>query len=125
MANEVGIFFSLAFFLIGASCLASPKEWTDFYQSVADKPFSGIPFALYSIPAGLVILSFHNNWSLGFPLFITIAGWSLTLKGVLFLLFPGLLQKFMPEPKQLKRWVMGLGGSIMVLSAASGLSYYF
>jgi hypothetical protein len=124
MGNEVGIFFSMAFFLIGASYLASPKEWALFFQSLAEKPYAGIPLALYSIPAGMVILSFHNNWQIGFPLFITVAGWSLALKGVVLMLFPGLPKKYLPKAKALQRWLIVCGALLMVLSALSGLSYY-
>ncbi len=124
MGNEVGIFFSMAFFLVGASYLASPKEWALFYRSLAEKPYAGIPFALYSIPAGMVILSFHNNWQWGFPLFITVAGWSLALKGVVFMLFPGLPGKYIPRGKSLHRWLIAGGALLMVLSLLSGLSYY-
>lgn len=125
MANDVGVFFSFVFFLIGASYLASTKEWLAFYQSLAEKSYSGILIALFTLPAGLVILSFHNNWALDFPIFVTLMGWGMMIKGVVYLLFPSLPQKWIPKQKKLARNLATAGAFLMVFSALSGLSYYW
>ncbi len=124
MFNEVGIFFSLFFFLIGSSYLASTKEWTQFYRSLAEKEYSGIPIALFILPAAMVILSFHNSWSPRFSLFITIAGWAMGIKGVLLLLFPYLPNRWIPKARALPTYLRASGAVMMVFSALAFFSFY-
>jgi hypothetical protein len=40
---------------------------------------------------GLVILQFHSEWVAGWPVIITILGWITVVKGVVLILFPGVL----------------------------------
>lgn len=125
MANEIGIFFSFVFFLVGLSHLACPREWEAFFRDLGEKRYAGLIIAMYSLPVGMVILSFHNNWTLDFPLFITLAGWVLTIKSLLYLFFPEL-----PAKKLLKRKKLGrdlrIGGFFMTLfGGLSALSHYW
>lgn len=125
MANEVGVFFSLVFFLVGISYLASPKAWAQLFQETAEKPYGGFLFAMVCLPMGLVILSFHNNWSLQFSLFITLSGWSMVGKAIAGLLFPTLYAPFFKNTKRVISWITTGGAFLAVLSALSGLSFFW
>lgn len=125
MVNEVGIFFSMVFFLVGFSHMICPKEWEAFFRDLAEKTYAGLIIAMYSLPVGLVILSFHNSWVLEFPVFVTICGWILTLKSILYMLFPELPRKKILRRKHLRRDLQAVGGFMMLFGALSVFSYYW
>ena len=66
---------------------------------------------MFTLPAGMIILSFHNNWVLDFPVFITLAGWVMTLKSLLYLFFPDIPAKrhhasyTMAVPRHFPSWL--------------------
>jgi uncharacterized protein YjeT (DUF2065 family) len=125
MASDVGVFFSFVFFLIGASYIANPKAWAQLFQDTSSKSYGGFLFALVFLPVGLVILSFHNNWTFQFALFITLSGWSMILKAIMGLLFPTSFAPFLKNSKQVRRYVFFGGWVILVLSFLSGVSFYW
>lgn len=125
MTSDVAVLFSFMFFMIGVSHAASPKPWTDFFRDLSKQSYCGIVIAMYSLPVGLVILSYHNNWELGFPLFITIAGWGMVIKSVLYFIFPDLPAKKFIRQAHLTRQIQAIGVLMMLFGALSGLSYYW
>ncbi len=125
MTSDVAVLFSFMFFLIGVSHVVAPKPWTDFFRDLAKQSYCGLVIAMYSLPVGLVILSYHNNWELGFPLFITLAGWFMIIKSILYLMFPDLpAQKFIRKA-HFTRQIQAIGFAMMLLGGLSGLSYYW
>jgi len=93
MANSIFLaqLFGLFFLVVGLSLLINKKEYKTIVGSVVSDPSHvflwGIPvFALGS----LLVLS-HNAWTGTWTDLITLLGWTAFLKGVLLLLFPGLV----------------------------------
>ncbi len=57
--------------------------------------FSGV----LALPLGVAIVTFHNEWALGWPLIITLYGWLALVAGVVRTVFPKVAQ--------------GMGGAVM------------
>lgn len=125
MPNEVGIFFSFVFALVGVSHFVCPREWEAFFRDLGEKSYAGLVIAIFSLPIGMLILSFHNNWALDFPLFVTLAGWGLTLKSLVYLLYPELPSKKLLKRKKLARDIRIVGFFMMLFGGLSALSHYW
>ncbi|MGH8104464.1 MAG: hypothetical protein ACREJQ_08090, partial [bacterium] len=56
---------------------------------------AGIIIAMYTYPAGLIIVAAHNDWTPGVSALVTFCGWGWTLKSTLYLLFPAIVNRAM------------------------------
>ena len=52
--------------------------------------YAPVIIGMETLPTGLVILLGHNIWAWDWPVFVTIAGWGMTIKATLYLIFPTL-----------------------------------
>jgi hypothetical protein len=52
--------------------------------------FAPLIIGMYTLPTGLIILLGHNVWAWDWPVFVTIAGWGMTTKATIYLLFPAI-----------------------------------
>ena len=83
----------LAAIVLLLTCLShvtAPAAWAALFDRVrASGATAGLAIAAIHLPLGLMIVAFHNVWS-GWPLVVTLIGYSLVVKGTLHLLFPSL-----------------------------------
>jgi hypothetical protein len=64
---------------------------------------------------GLIILQFHNVWEPRWPVVITILGWIMVVKGVVIIVFPGLiLYLWCPPAGSAALLIFSLGISLVV-----------
>jgi uncharacterized protein YjeT (DUF2065 family) len=81
---------ALAFFLNGLSHIAAPGAWARLFIAMRERgDMGGLMNAYLHFPIGILILAFHPVWS-GPGLIVTLIGCALTLKGVLYLMWPRL-----------------------------------
>jgi len=59
--------------------------------------FAPLIIGMYTLPTGLVILLGHNIWAWDWPVVVTIAGWGMTIKATLYLIFPALPNRMAGE----------------------------
>lgn len=85
---------------------------------------------MYTLPTGLVILLGHNIWAWDWPVFVTIAGWSMTTKATLYLIFPSLPNRMIDNANRWRKayglfravgGVMGVLGVVLAWHAFSHL----
>ena len=76
---------------------------------------------LLHFPLGILIVSFHNVWH-GFPLVVTIMGWGLLLKSVLYLIYPTHGLRMLKRISLERSWEFVVAGVIGVV--VSGLIFY-
>ncbi|HEY6187421.1 MAG TPA: hypothetical protein VIW80_07075 [Pyrinomonadaceae bacterium] len=80
---------AISFFVIGLSHIVRPQVWARFFMDMHRKGDVGSFLnALLHFPLGIVIVSFHNVWH-GIPMVLTIIGWGLVLKSLIYFVFPG------------------------------------
>ena len=87
---EIGIerLAALSFIIIGLSHITAPQAWTRFFLIMRDQgEAAGLLNAYVHMPLGLLIVAFHWVWT--WPgLLVTLVGCALTLKGILYFLWP-------------------------------------
>jgi uncharacterized protein YjeT (DUF2065 family) len=79
-----------AFLLLGLSHLVQPTAWIRFFEVVKGTGVAGIIIAMFTLPVGLVLLVGHPVWRWEPAVFLTVAGYGLTLRGTLYFLAPRL-----------------------------------
>lgn len=78
----------ICYFVIGLSHIFQPRVWAQFFIELRSKGEVGSFLnALLHFPLGVLIVSFHNVWH-GIPLVLTLMGWGLVLKGLIYFVFP-------------------------------------
>ena len=78
--------FAASFLVWGISHMLQAQLWIDFFTNLSRKKYGGLVVALYTLPIGLLLISCHNIWEWSPIVFITIAGWSMTIKGLIYAL---------------------------------------
>jgi hypothetical protein len=89
--------FGPAFLIIGLSHLLQPNLWVRFFATVKQTGVAAAIIPLYTLPFGLVLIATHNIWTLDWPLFLTIAGWGMTIKSAAYLLVPTLADRMLEK----------------------------
>lgn len=98
LALMFGVFFTVA---------AMPMLWSPRRLLLITKDFASIPAlpflaGIILLIAGLSVVAFHNIWAADWQVFITLLGYSVAVKGGLYIILPDpILQvgkKFMERP---------------------------
>jgi len=66
-------------------------NWPSLFEQAIKDPALIMLSGFLLLPAGLAIVNFHNRWSSGWPVLVTILGWLLVLSGFLRIVFPAQL----------------------------------
>src|SRR3954451_10602623 len=85
VAPYIDAWFALTLVIFGLSHAAQPRLWVDFFVMLKRTEFAPIIIGMYTLSTGLVILLGHNLWVWSWPVFVTIAGWGMTAKAMLYL----------------------------------------
>jgi hypothetical protein len=93
--------------------------WVKFFIDIRDKGEAGsFIIAFIHFPLGALIVAFHNVWH-GIPLILTLIGCGLTLKGLIYFLFPQYGLKAMSRVSLEKSYEFVIAGVMSI--ALSGL----
>ena len=80
----VARFFSVSLLVVGLSHAVQPKLWRDFFLMLKGTGVAGIIIAMFTFPVGLMIVVGHNVWVFDAPVIITISGWGMTIKSLIY-----------------------------------------
>ena len=89
--------FGPAFLLMGLSHLLQPQMWVRFFELVHQTGSAAVIVGLYTLPFGLLLIATHNVWRWDSSVFLTIAGWAMTLKSAFYILIPGLADRMLTK----------------------------
>jgi len=104
----------VSFFVIGLSHIFQPRVWTRFFLDIRDKGETGsFIIAFIHFPLGALIVAFHNVWH-GLPMILTIIGYGLVLKSVVYFVFPKRGLKTMSRVSLEKSWEFVVAGVFSV-----------
>lgn len=120
MTETVAFVMSWFVLVLGLSYLLQKASWkkliNDFF--IKGDIHKIIPMTLFMLVFGLAVIANHNIWEMSLRVVITIFGWSLAIKGALYLIVPEfsakLAKPFMPffDP-----WIRVAGVVITLLGA--------
>ena len=106
-------FFSVTLLVVGLSHLIQPRLWRDFFIILKKTGVAGIIIAMYTFPQGLLIILCHNIWVWDVPVIITISGWGMTIKSLLYAFVPRMAERAIPEEESAYK-KYALGGALMI-----------
>ena len=98
------------FFITGVSHIVQPRVWTQFFIDMRSKGEVGsFHNALLHFPLGVLIVSFHNVWH-GLPVVLTLIGWGLVLKSLIYFVFPRHGLKMLARVTMERSWEFRVAG---------------
>jgi hypothetical protein len=78
----------VSFFVIGLSHIIQPRVWVQFFVDIRSKGETGSFInAFLHFPLGALVIAFHNVWQ-GVPVILTLIGYGLVLKSLMYFVFP-------------------------------------
>jgi hypothetical protein len=113
LAVFVARFFSVSLLAVGVSHLIQPRLWRDFFILIKRTGVAGIIIAMYTLPQGLLIILSHNVWVWDVPVIITISGWGMTIKSLLYAFVPRMAERAIPEEESAYR-KYAIGGALII-----------
>ncbi len=113
--------------ITGLSYLFQGLVWKDLVKELLTKPVWLMMWSLLFLPWGLVVIFTHNLWVANWTVIITIIGWLITAKCVLYLVIPSwsnFVKNWSDDFLQRYIQIAGgietiLGGGLLFLSFAS------
>ncbi len=109
--------FSPVWLILGISRAAHSGLWLDLIAEVRKSRFAGFFMGVSALPVGLLLIVGHNEWVLDWPLFITVVGWGMAIKGTIYLLVPNAAEAVIERAGKSKR-VLRVSGIVMAAFGA-------
>ena len=78
------------YLLFGLSFLLYAKQWQKVFAEFAKNHFLMLYGMFIALVLGLIIINMYNVWAWDLYVIITVTGWLALLKGVFYLLAPGI-----------------------------------
>jgi uncharacterized protein YjeT (DUF2065 family) len=115
METSIQKLVAITFLVIGLSHVVQPRAWARFFIRWRDQGEVGsLLCGLLHFPMGVLIVSFHNVWH-GIPLIVTIMGWGLLVKGLLYLIYPKHGLRVMARVSLERSWEFVVAGAVAVV----------
>jgi uncharacterized protein YjeT (DUF2065 family) len=109
--------FAVGWLIFGLSHVLYPAKWAALFLPLRERETGGLLLALFNFPLGLVVVLGHNVWVWGIPVTVTLAGWVMVVKSVVYLLFPHALPRIMPTANRMES-AFRIAGAVAVLLGA-------
>ncbi len=104
----------VAFFVTGLSHIIQPRVWAQFFIDIREKGEVGsFIVAFIHFPLGALIVAFHNVWQ-GLPMILTLIGYGLVLKSLVYFVFPKRGLKALSRVSLEKTWEFVVAGVFSV-----------
>jgi uncharacterized protein YjeT (DUF2065 family) len=119
MEDSVEKLVALGFLVTGLSHILQPRVCAEFFIGLREKGEVGSFLnGLLHFQLGAIIVSFHNVWH-GWPLLVTLIGWALVIKSLVYLTYPKHGVKMLSRISVERSWEFVVAGVFSV--AISGL----
>ena len=118
MSEIVSTILSLMILILGFSYMLQPGPWARLAKDAIESPGRYIPMVLFLLTMGLVIVMTHNIWVLDWPVVITFVGWSMTIKGIVYLIFPQTMKRFANWEEEDMRGCIRKSGIVITILGA-------
>lgn len=81
--------WGVAMFAVGLGFFTSPKYYLRIYRDLEKAPLATLVFGIGGIVGGIAQINAHNIWGTVPETVITLFGWGLLVKGAVFTVLPG------------------------------------
>lgn len=82
-----------AILAVGLGVFASRSYYIKIYRDLEKETLAVLIFGMFGIAAGIAQVTYHNVWGTLPEIVISLLGWGLLLKGLMFAIFPGTVNK--------------------------------
>jgi uncharacterized protein YjeT (DUF2065 family) len=114
METSIQKLVAISYLVVGLSHVFQPRVWVRFFIMFRDKGEVGSFLSgLLHFPMGVLIVSFHNVWH-GIPLIVTIMGWGLVIKGLIYLTYPKHGMRILSRVSMERSWEFVVAGAFSV-----------
>ncbi len=79
----------LAYTAVGLGGLIKKDAYKRIIEGYADSTALLVSSGLLALTLGFLLVTFHNVWTMGWSVIITVVGWLVLIKGLMILIFPG------------------------------------
>jgi uncharacterized protein YjeT (DUF2065 family) len=122
METAVEKLAAICILITGLSHIIQPRVWSEFFIMLREKGKVGSILAgLLHFPLGVIIVAFHNVWH-GFSIVVTIMGWGLLLKSLLYLIYPKHGMRMLARVSVERSWEFVIAGVMAVV--VSGFIFF-
>lgn len=101
---------------IGIGFFTSRKYYIKIYRDLEKQAFASFIFAIIAIPAGIAQILAHNVWGSFAEGVISILGWGLLIKGIIFAIAPRFADS--AAEKESKTKLIPVAGFLMIVLGA-------
>ena len=107
---------ALCCFVIGVSHIVQPRAWAELFIHWREKGVVGVLYTgLLHFALGALIVAFHNVWSGGIPILVTLLGWAWVVKGLLYLVYPKHGMRMLERVSLDRSWEFAVAGAVLVV----------
>lgn len=121
-AKMLALYMGPVYLMLGLSILLYAKAWKKLMDKWEKDHLLLFPLMFVMTILGLIVIHTYNVWAWNVGLLVTIIGWALFAKGVLYFLLPGSILKPLMKLGQ-NTGLLYLGGIAAVVIGVV-LSYY-
>src|SRR5262245_66586666 len=89
MAPYIDAYVAPMLLIASLSHIAQPRLWADFFRVLGRTGVAPLIIGMYTLPIGLLVVVGHNRWVWDWPVLVTIAGWGMTVKSIVYMIVPG------------------------------------
>lgn len=126
MTTITGMATGWLFVILGLSYVVQARAWLRMVRDIMADPTRLFAMMIPFLMLGLLVVATHNVWVFGWPLVVTLFGWIMVLKSVLYLLWPGFIRNFPGWTDEgMLLYIRCAGSVILVLGAGVVWDYQF
>tara|TARA_R110000868_G_scaffold15698_30_gene71697 strand:- start:719 stop:1126 length:408 start_codon:yes stop_codon:yes gene_type:complete len=96
--------------ILSLSILSNGKQFHAITDELSERPSLSFLIGMVLLVAGSLLVLSHNVWESSWVLVVTITSWLIFLKGVIYLMMPGLVRKISKEVLQENPALLYVGG---------------
>ncbi len=101
---------------VGLGFFTSRKHYLKIYRDLEKQSFAVFMFAIVAIAAGVAQIQAHNVWSTFPEIVVSILGWGLLIKGIIFAIAPRFVDQ--AADWEAKSKLVPLAGALMIVLGA-------
>ncbi len=113
LARVIGPYMLIA----GLGLLISRDRYIDMLANMKSQPLLLMVMGAFTLLLGLLLLQFHNIWTMGWPVLVTLIGWITVLKGAVAMIAPQAMSH-MAEKFKNKPTLLSMQAAIAILFGA-------